>query len=110
MAKTTTKTDAASKAPANGVPVVVTTEHKGVFFGYMNKGHSKDVLSVRLERARMCVYWSAEMKGVVGLAATGPNHRCKIGPAAPAITLQKVTSIMECSPEATRAWEEGAWN
>jgi hypothetical protein len=88
------------------IPLVVTTSHKGVFFGYA-KPTANTI--VRLERARMCVYWSADMKGVVGLAATGPSKDCKIGPAAPAITLHGVTLIMEVSPEAEALWNQQPW-
>jgi hypothetical protein len=89
------------------VPLVVTTEHRGVFFGYgtPNRGNV-----IRLEEARMCVYWSADCKGVLGLAAHGPTKGCRIGPAAPAITLQKVTSVMEVSPEAEAKWKKEPWN
>ena len=58
----------------------------------------------------MCVYWSSDVKGVVGLAAKGPTRGCKIGPPAPFITLQDVTSVMEASEEAAKAWESQPWN
>lgn len=89
------------------VPVIVTTSHRGVFFGY---GVVSQDQTIRIERARMCVYWSRDVKGVVGLAANGPTAECRIGPAAPAITLHAVTSVMECSPEAEAAWNKAAWN
>lgn len=87
--------------------LVVTTEHRGVFFGY---GESTKDTTIRLEQAQMCVYWSADVKGVVGLAANGPTKGCKIGPPAPAITLQKVTSIMEVSAAAEAKWKDQPWN
>jgi hypothetical protein len=96
MKKTQTKT--------NLIPVLVTTEHKGVFFGYGEAGIPADRV-VRIERARMCIYWSADVGGVLGLAASGPSSNCKIGPAVPAITLQAVTSVVEASPEAAAKWD-----
>jgi hypothetical protein len=94
---------------ANKTPgaLVVTTAHRGVFFGY---GQLTNEKTIRLTEARMCVYWSADVKGVVGLAATGPSKSCRIGPAAPAITLQDVTSIMEVSPEAEAQWKMQPWS
>jgi hypothetical protein len=89
------------------IPLVITTAHKGVFFGYAKPTTNK---TVRLEQAQMCVYWSADVHGVVGLAAKGPSQSCKVGPAAPAITLHDVTSIMECSKEAEAAWTSQPWN
>lgn len=92
---------------SKNIPLVVTTEHRGVFFGY---GQPTDGKVIRLENARMCVSWSADVKGVVGLAAVGPSKSCRIGPAAPAITLQAVTSVMEVSPEAEAKWNQQPWN
>lgn len=89
--------------------IVVTTAHRGVFFGYSNVTDVNGDKTIRLERARMCVYWSADCKGVVGLAANGPTKGCRIGPAAPAITLKDVTAVMECSDSAMRAWEDQPW-
>lgn len=90
--------------------LVVTTEHKGVFFGY-GYGHISGAnRSIRLERARMCVYWSADVKGVVGLASGGPTKGCRVGPEAPAITLYGVTSVMEVSQEAEKQWQLQLWN
>ena len=88
------------------VPLVVTTQHRGVFFGY---GQPTRNATIRLERARMCVRWGCEMKGVVGLAAFGPNDRCRVGPAAPAINLRDVTSVMEVSTEAEEKWLKEPW-
>lgn len=89
------------------IPLLVTTVHKGVFFGYGQVTTSK---TIRITEARMCVYWSADVKGVVGLAAKGPSKGCRIGPAATAITLQDVTSVMEVSPEAEAQWKMQPWN
>ena len=96
----------------NEFPVVVTTAHKGVFFGYAEFDggwlDGKDV--IRLERARMCVYWSAELKGVLGLASRGPSPQCKIGEPVPAITLGAVTSVMEVTDDAVTCWESAPWS
>lgn len=89
-------------------PVMVTTEHRGVFFGYINGEKVKDG-SITIARARCCVYWSAAMRGFMGLAATGPDSACKIGPQVPSLTLAKVTSVIECTAEAAENWEAGPW-
>lgn len=94
------------KSTQKSVPLVVTTAHKGVFFGY---GTPSDASTIRIEKARMCVYWSSDVKSVLGLAATGPSKSCKIGPAAPALTLRDVTSVMEASKDAAEKWESGPW-
>jgi hypothetical protein len=93
-----------------GTPVVVTTAHRGVFFGYAPEGTALDGKVLRVERVRMCVYWSADVGGVVGLAAKGPGRGCRVGPPAPAMTIQDVTGVMEATAEAAALWEKGPWS
>lgn len=96
-----------AKAKVNNVPLIVTTAHKGVFFGY---GTPSDAATIRIENCRMVVYWSADVKSVVGLAANGPTAGCRIGPKAPAITLRDVTSVIEMSAEAAAKFEVCKWS
>lgn len=88
-------------------PVMVTTEFKGVFFGYITEIPTNGTIT--LKRARNCVYWSSDIHGFMGLASTGPNKNCKIGPAVLSITLQKVTAVIEVSLSAAEKWETGPW-
>lgn len=86
--------------------VIVTTEHRGVFFGYATETDG-DV--IELKRARLCVHWSSDVKGFMGLAAGGPTKSCRIGPAVPAIELRKITAVIGVSPDAVKAWESAPW-
>lgn len=88
-------------------PLIITTAHKGVFFGYGNPAIQDK--TIRIEQAQMCVYWSTDVRGVVGLAANGPTKNCKISPPAPAMTLTDVTAVMEASEEAAKKWEGAPW-
>lgn len=88
-------------------PVLVTTAHRGVFFGYAT---DTDGETVKLSRARNCVYWSADVKGFVGLATTGPSPSCRIGPAAQSMELRNVTAVVDCTPEAAANWEQAPWS
>ena len=87
---------------------VVTTEHRGVFFGRVPID-AKCEGELTVLDCRMAVYWSADVKGVVGLAANGPTSGCRITPAAPSMTISDVTSIAVCSDDAVRAWEAEPW-
>lgn len=87
-------------------PVIVTTSHRGVFFGYATDTAGDQVA---LARARNCIYWSRDVKGFMGLAANGPTSDCRIGPAAD-ITLRNITAVLEVSPAAAAAWEKAPWN
>lgn len=87
--------------------LVVSTE-KGMFFGY---GDPEDAKSgtIRLVRARCAVYWSQDVKGFMGLGATGPTKNCRISPEVPAWTVLGVTGCIEASAEAEKAWAAGPW-
>jgi hypothetical protein len=85
--------------------VVVTTEYRGVFFGYATDVSGE---TIKLRAARNCVYWSAKVRGFMGLAATGPDKQSRVGPAAD-IELRKITSVIACTPEAVTAWEAQPW-
>lgn len=88
-----------------GKPVLVTTEYRGVFFGYLDGGAGE---TIRLKRARNCIYWDSAEKGFLGLAAVGPLSGCRVGPAAD-IELRKVTCIAAVTPEAVARWEAAPW-
>lgn len=85
--------------------VLVTTEHRGVFFGYASETAGK---TINLKRARNCVYWSADVKGFLGLAKSGPSATCRVGPPAD-IELRAITCVAEVTPAAVEAWEGGPW-
>ena len=86
--------------------VLVTTAHRGVFFGYATK---TDGATIKLRGARNCIYWPAEQKGFLGLASVGPVSGSRIGPAAD-IELRDITCVAECTDAATSAWEKAPWS
>ncbi len=90
-------------------PVVVTTEHRGVFFGFLSGTSKPSDTVVTLTDAQMAVYWSADVQGVLGLAATGPSKNCKVTPHIPKLTLQGVTAVLECTERAVAAWQARPW-
>ena len=89
--------------------VVVTTAHRGVFGGYLN-GQDRDAKTLTLTDVQMCVYWSTDVQGVLGLAANGPTKSCKITPAVPKMTIQDITSVMDASDVAEEAWKGRPWS
>lgn len=89
----------------SGRPVLVTTAHRGVFFGYAD---DTDGDRIKLKAARLCVYWSKDVKGFMGLAAHGPTKDCRIGPPAD-ITLRNITAVAEVTPEAVEKMEAAPW-
>lgn len=90
---------------AIGRPVVVTTAHRGVFFGYAEDTSGK---VVDLKACRNCLSWTSEVRGFLGLAAKGPTAGCRVGPSVD-VTLHDVTCVAECTPDAVAAWESEPW-
>jgi len=86
--------------------VLVTTTHKGVFFGY---AVDTSGVIIKLRAARNCIYWSSDVRGFIGLASDGPSKSCKIGPSAN-IELRDITCVAECSEKAVKAWEAAPWS
>ena len=82
-------------------PVIVCTEHRGVFFGYAadTKGDT-----IELKRARMAIYFGTK-RGVMELAETGPTSQSRISARAD-IEVRKVTAVFEVAERAVSAWEE----
>ncbi len=86
--------------------VLVTTAHRGVFFGYATETGGA---IINLRAARNCIFWPSEIRGFLGLASDGPTKSCKIGPSAD-IELRDITCVAACSEKATAAWELAPWS
>jgi len=91
---------------STGRPVLVTTAHRGVFFGYATDTSGT---TIKLKRARCCLYWAQATHGFLGLASDGPGEGCRVGPAAD-IELHDVTSVSEVTSAAVKRWEAAPWN
>jgi hypothetical protein len=85
--------------------VLVTTAHRGVFFGYTIDTSGA---VIKLRAARNCLFWPTENKGFMGLANMGPVKGARVGPAA-VIELRDITSVAECTTAAVAAWESAPW-
>ena len=101
--------------------VVVTTAHRGVFFGEVVSYDlarevtdaagvtTKTPSTIVLKDSRVVVYWPAEVRGFVGLAYTGPLKGSRISPPAPIAQYTDVTGLLVCTPDAAKAWELDIW-
>jgi hypothetical protein len=81
-------------------PVIVTTEHRGVFFGYA--GDTSGPV-VELRDAHMAIRFGTT-RGLMELAETGPTSRSKISAKAD-IQVRKITAVLEVSETARKAWD-----
>ena len=86
--------------------VLVTTVHRGIFCGYAT---DTDGPTINLRAARLCISWSSDLRGFMGLASDGPNNKCRIGPAAD-IQLRDITAVVEISPQAEEKWQQAPWS
>jgi len=91
--------------------VVITTDkdRRGVFFGEL-VSYDADKQYAILKDAQMAIYWSAETKGVLGLASHGPQKGSRISPIIPRIELNGVTSKMDVSNNAIKQWRAKLWD
>lgn len=92
------------------IPVLITTDNakRGVFMGFIDpKDADKETLEA--EEVRMAIYWSSDVRGVIGLAANGPSKSCRISPAAKKAVIKGVTAVLELTDEALKAWRSEPW-
>jgi len=85
-------------------PVLVTTVHRGVFFGWIPKDADVRAKILALKGARMAIHYGTT-HGVAELAATGPTDKSKIGSRADIPALHAVTMVLDVTPEAVENWE-----
>lgn len=89
--------------------VLVTTDasRRGVFAGILESNDGAG--NVVLINAQMCIYWSKETRGVLGLAVTGPALGSRVGPPVARLELNGVTAIAAMSVEAVKGWSKQPW-
>lgn len=90
-----------------GKPVLITTAHRGVFYGRLAEGQDENERTLKLDRCRNVIYWQADDQalGFLGLAAKGPGADCRIGAEAPRVRIHDVTSVADCTARAAEAFE-----
>jgi hypothetical protein len=86
--------------------LVVTTEWRGVFFGYGIPTKERHIV---LRDCRMCVYWDKSVKGMPGLTS-GSLAGCRISPPAPSVLLHKVTGVWTVTGETEKEWLKTHWS
>jgi len=84
-------------------PVLVTTEFRGVFFGYSDDTSGD---TITLKNARNCIYWPSTQGGFGGLASEGPANGSRVGAVVESLELRKITSVSEVTADAAAAWEK----
>lgn len=83
-------------------PVLVTTQHRGVFAGLVPEDQDMSAKCMPLKEARMFIYWNTK-KGVMELAHTGPNSGSKVSLPADIAMLNDITAVFKMTHD---AWEK----
>jgi hypothetical protein len=76
-------------------PVLVTTAHKGVFFGYATE---TDGESIELRAARNCIFWGDRQQGLSWASPTWGRLRARESGRPPTFDLRDVTSWRASAP------------
>lgn len=84
--------------------ILVTTQHRGVFYGEVPDRCDLTKRTLKLKNARCAIRWDTK-DGVAELASVGPNRNSKIGAKADIEALHDITAVWVCTPEATMAWQ-----
>lgn len=84
------------------IPVLITTEYRGVFFGYISEDDITKT-SISVKKAKMAINWGTE-RGVMQLAKEGPTSESKISDDADIPALHKVTAIFHVTEKAEQKW------
>lgn len=82
--------------------ILVTTAHRGVFYGEVPEDQDMTAKVMDLKGARCAIYWATK-DGVAELAVKGPNSNSRIGIAAD-VTLQDITAVWPVSEKAKEKW------
>ncbi|WHZ35731.1 hypothetical protein [Sagittula sp. MA-2] len=85
-------------------PVLITTQHRGVFAGLVPEDQDMTARSMPLKSARMAIYWGTT-KGVMQLAETGPTAKSRISATADVPMLNDITAIFDITEKAWDAWK-----
>ena len=85
-------------------PVLITTQHRGVFAGLVPDDQDMSARSMPLTQARMAIKWGTT-RGVMQLAETGPTSSSKISAVADIPMLNDITAIFAITDEAWEKWQ-----
>lgn len=84
-------------------PILITTQHRGVFFGYVPEDQDMTARTMALKKARCAIYWATKT-GVAELASVGPNEKTRVGAEADIEAIHDITAVWAVTPEAEAAW------
>lgn len=85
-------------------PVLITTQHRGVFAGLVADDQDINARSMPLKDARMAIYWGTS-KGVMELCQSGPTAKSRISAPADIPALHDITAVFDITDKAWKKWQ-----
>ncbi|MEP3072846.1 hypothetical protein [Maricaulis sp.] len=85
-------------------PVLVTTQHRGVFAGLIPDDQDLTAKAMPLKGAKMAIYWGTT-KGLMQLCEEGPTSKSKISSPADIPMLHDITAVFGISDDAWKKWQ-----
>jgi hypothetical protein len=85
--------------------VLITTQHRGVFAGFIADDQDITARSMPLKDAKMAIYWGTT-RGVMELCKDGPTKTSKISLPADIPALHDITAVFEITPKASAKWRD----
>ena len=94
----------------NKIKVMLTTDSskRGVFTCLI-KESDKNLENIEAEDIRMVIYWSTDVKGIIGLAANGPSKSCRVTAAVKKGIIKGVVGVFELTDAAYKKFESEPW-
>lgn len=86
-------------------PVLITTQHRGVFVGLIPTDQDVNARTMALKTAKMVIYWGTT-RGLMELCETGPTEKSKISAPADIAALHDITAVFEMTPAAWQKFRE----
>ncbi len=84
-------------------PVLITTQHRGVFAGLIPDDQDLTAKAMPLKGARMAIYWGTA-RGLMELCETGPTGKSKISAPADIPMLHDITAVFDITQAAWEKW------
>ena len=84
--------------------ILITTQHRGVFFGRVPEDQDLNARTMALKGARCAIYWGTT-KGVAELASDGPNSKSRVGAAVDLDAIHEITAVWAVSAKAADRWD-----
>lgn len=84
-------------------PILISTAHRGVFFGLVPPDQDLNARTMALKSARCAIYWGTT-KGLAELAESGPTAKSRIGAPADLEAIHDITAVWSVTEKAAEKW------